>query len=466
MAAGLPHFSTQYMRCWGRDVFISLRGLLLTTGRYEEAKNHILAFAKTLKHGLIPNLLDAGRNPRYNARDAAWFFVQSVQDYVSVVPNGHTLLQEKVSRRFPLDDRYIIWTDPEAFSYESTIEEILYEILSRHAKGIKYREANAGPNLDRVMKDEGFNVSVHVDWETGLIFGGSQFNCGTWMDKMGESELAGSVGIPGTPRDGAAIEINGLLKSCLRFVLELKTIGKFKYESVEKPNGDTITLESWNTLLLENFEKKFYVPKTPDQDSDYDIDSSLVNRRGIYKDLYRSGKPYEDYQLRPNFAIAMTVAPELFTPEYAYYALNIADEVLRGPVGMRTLDPSDYNYRPYYINSLDSTDFLTAKGRNYHQGPEWVWCYGYFLRAFHYFHFLSNPRAQNSSKTKPSSFLYQQLYKRLDGHRSWIIESEWAGLTELTNKDGEKCNDSSPTQAWSTGCILDFFYDLWNAYEG
>ncbi|CUM62704.1 uncharacterized protein PRCAT00000260001 [Priceomyces carsonii] len=458
IAAGLPHFSNDYMRCWGRDVFISFRGLLIVTGRFEDAKNHILGFAQTLKHGLIPNLLDAGRNPRYNARDAAWFFIQAVKEYVIHAKDGASILDEKVKRRFPLDDRYIRYDDKEAFSYKSSIRDIIFEILARHAKGIKFREANAGPNLDSQMSDEGFNVEVYIDWSTGFVHGGSQYNCGTWMDKMGESEKAGSKGVPGTPRDGAAIELQGLLKSSLGFVRFLNSKGLFKYTEVSRSDGSKISFATWEKLIQDNFEKHFYIPLDSLDDKDYKIDPSLVNRRGIYKDLYKTGKPYEDYQLRPNFAIAMVVAPELFSISKAVSALSVADTAIRGKVGMKTLDPSDWNYRPYYNNGEDSTDFATSKGRNYHQGPEWVWCTGYFLRAFSLFHYLQTKQAKSESWSK----IKTDLNERLQGNVSWIRESPWAGLTELTNKDGEFCYDSSPTQAWSTSCLLDLYYDIWN----
>jgi glycogen debranching enzyme len=460
MAAGLPHFASDWARCWGRDITISARGLYLGTGRYADAKEHIFAFASVLKHGMVPNLLGGGKNPRYNSRDSVWWFLQNIQDYTKIVPDGMSLLQEKVERRFlPYDDTWFPHTDKQAYSKSSTIEDVIQEALQRHASGIEFREYDAGPNIDSQMTSEGFNIKIWTDWETGLIFGGNQFNCGTWMDKMGESEKAGSKGVPGTPRDGAPVEIIGMLYSTVRWCANLYEKGSFKYQGVTLGDGEkTITYKEWADLIRANFERTFYVPRSPEEDSNYDVNPSIINRRGIYKDLYRSGKEYEDYQLRPNFPVAMTVAPDLFDPEHALHALQVADRNLLGPIGMKTLDPSDFNYRGYYINSEDSTDFHTSKGRNYHQGPEWCWPTGYFLRALLKFDLQRRKTPEERIES------YQQVTRRLAGCMKAIQESPWAGLTELTQKDGAHCPDSCPTQSWSASCIIDLFEDA-RGYE-
>jgi glycogen debranching enzyme len=158
--------------------------------------------------------------------------LQAIQDYVEHAPSGSSLLSQPVKRRFPKDDTWVPWNDPQAYAETSTIAEIIQEIMQRHADGISFREHNAGPDLDTQMKDEGFNVEIKVNWANGLLFGGNRHNCGTWMDKMGESQRAGTKGVPGTPRDGAPVEITGLLKSTLRWLCELSTTGAFPFKGV------------------------------------------------------------------------------------------------------------------------------------------------------------------------------------------------------------------------------------------
>lgn len=150
-----------------------------------------------------------------------------------MAPDGIAILAEPVKRRFPADDTWVPWDDPRAYAYSNTIAEVIQEILQRHAEGISFREYNAGPNLDMQMNDKGFNIAIKVDWSTGIIFGGNEHNCGTWMDKMGESQKAGTKGKPGSPRDGAPVEIIGLLKSTLRWLAELSSVGKFPFKGVE-----------------------------------------------------------------------------------------------------------------------------------------------------------------------------------------------------------------------------------------
>lgn len=63
--------------------------------------------------------------------------------------------------------------------------------------------------------------------------------------------------------------------------------------------------EEWNRRIQDNFEKMFYVP--PDPKEKHEKHPELVHKRGIYKDTYGASSPWCDYQLRPNFTIAMVV---------------------------------------------------------------------------------------------------------------------------------------------------------------
>ena len=135
--------------------------------------------------------------------------------------------------------------------------------------------------------------------------------------------------------------------------------------------------------------------------------------RGIYRDTLGASRQWQDVQLRPNFCIAMAVAPELFEKEHAKRALQTASKLI-GPLGMCTLDPSHKEYRGDYHNDDDSLDPSVAHGWNYHQGPEWVWPLGFFLEAFHHF---GDGGAM----------------RWLQAHRQMLRKAPWRSLPELTN---------------------------------
>jgi predicted glycogen debranching enzyme len=86
---------------WGRDAMISLPGLLLCTGRFEDAGQVLKSFAAAMKDGVLPNDLGARS---YNTVDASLWFVRAAGSYfvyskdLEIVREIWPRLQEVVRR--------------------------------------------------------------------------------------------------------------------------------------------------------------------------------------------------------------------------------------------------------------------------------------------------------------------------------------------------------------------------------
>lgn len=157
--AGYPWFAD-----WGRDTMIALPGLLLATGRHEEAFDVLQTFANAQRRGLIPNRFDDHAGPaHYNTVDASLWFVHAC----------------------------VVWLD---------------------ATGDRARFlAHLRPACDRVVRAylDGTDYQIKVDPIDGLVAAGSTETQLTWMDAKRD-------GVVFTPRHGKAVEINALWVHALR----------------------------------------------------------------------------------------------------------------------------------------------------------------------------------------------------------------------------------------------------------
>jgi predicted glycogen debranching enzyme len=164
IVAGYPWFAD-----WGRDSFIALPGLLLTTGRYGQARSVLQAFAGAIKDGLVPNRFDDYDDgaAHYNTVDASLWFVHAAAQYVAA--SGDTQ------------------------AWEDWLADASVSIVDAYIRGTHHDIVMAGDCL---------------------ISAGSATTQLTWMDAAcGEPGTSDRVVF--TPRHGKAVEINALWYNAL-----------------------------------------------------------------------------------------------------------------------------------------------------------------------------------------------------------------------------------------------------------
>lgn len=138
----------------------------------------------------------------------------------------------------------------------------------------------------------------------------------------------------------------------------------------------------------------------------------------------------------------MALAPEIFERSHALRYIYKVEKFLLGEhsLGVSTLSENHSIYSSYYDNGDMSNCPNTSHGYSYHNGPEWVWLYGFYI--------LAKIEFNEEHPTK------SMMLALLQPHAKHIYSDEWCSLPEITNKDGERNQFSCNAQAWSISSIL------------
>jgi predicted glycogen debranching enzyme len=189
IVAGYPWFTD-----WGRDTFISLRGLCLATGRLADARSILLEWADLVSEGMLPNrFVDQGDAPEYNTVDASLWYVVAAHEYLEAT--------QAAGRPAPARDRKALGAAVQA-------------ILAGHLRGTRY----------------GIRVA-----DDGLLAAGEPGVQLTWMDaKVGDWVV--------TPRIGKPVEIQALWLNALRIAERFTP----NYQSIYARGVESFARRFWN----------------------------------------------------------------------------------------------------------------------------------------------------------------------------------------------------------------------------
>ena len=198
---------------------------------------------------------------------------------------------------------------------------VLADIISWHERGTRY--------------------GIRVDSD-GLLLAGEPGVQLTWMDaKIGDWVV--------TPRQGKPVEIQALWYNALRVMEGLAE--RFGYDS------DCAHYAEMADRAQASFAQLFW-----------------NESEGCLFDVVDGNN--RDGAIRPNQILAVSLFHQLLSPEQAKRVVDVVEQHLLTPYGLRSLAPNDPGYRGRYTGDPYSRDSA------YHQGTVWPWLLGPFLRAY------------------------------------------------------------------------------------
>jgi predicted glycogen debranching enzyme len=263
---------------------------------------------------------------------------------------------------------------------------VLQDIIAWHVKGTRYQ--------------------IHVEPD-GLIYAGEPGVQLTWMDAKVDDWVV-------TPRIGKPVEINALWIHALRLMAKFaQQIGRAEDASAYLQQADR---------AAQSFRRRYWYAA------------------GGYLYDVIDGPNGDDSSLRPNQLFALSLEPDLLTPEAARSVVDVCAQQLLTSFGMRSLAPTHEDYQGIFTG-----DRYTRDGA-YHQGTVWGWLIGPFVEA-HYN--VYHDRATALSYLRPFE---QQLHDLCVGS---ISEVFYGAAPHLPR--------GCAAQAWSVAEVLRMWAKLWRA---
>jgi predicted glycogen debranching enzyme len=344
---------------WGRDTFISLPGLALARPNEDLYAAVLDTQVRRMKGGLFPNMGD-NDNPAFNSVDAPLWFFQALWSYG---------LEPKDSWK-----RY---------------GQAMKDVLDAYRKGTSF--------------------GIHMR-DNGLIYAGAPGKALTWMDAVVN-------GVPVTPRDGYAVEINALWYNAVSYAL-----------SCARGARDKAFVKDWEQM--------------PDLISRSFIETFWDEEHGYLAD-YVNDKEMRNMQVRPNMVIATSLPFTMLSRDQMKRTLDIASRMLVTPRGLRTLSPSEEGYKGIYCGDQATRDSA------YHQGTVWPWLMGPFCEGW--------LRVYGEGGVS-------RVRKLILGFEETLTEAGISTISEIYDGDPPHSPRGAISQAWSVGEILRIFMLLETKY--